>query len=113
LVVLGTFKTERASQPTNFSTFLQQNGSTLNAAPPEIIFDANVQCYILIHTLFSGNNAVYYTTTQSLANPSWSDSTPILGTAQVITDPGGEGIQRCELSFDSGRQFQRIQFRVY
>jgi hypothetical protein len=28
-------------------------------------------------------------TTQSLANPSWSDSAPILGTAQVITDPGG------------------------
>ncbi len=74
----------------NFGVFLlQQNGSTLNAAPPQIIFDTNAQRYILIHTLYGGSNAVYYMTTKSLANPSWSQSTPILGTAQLITDPGG------------------------
>jgi hypothetical protein len=78
----------------NIAVFLpQQNGSTLNAAPPQIAFDTNAQCYILIHTLYGGNNAVYYMTTKSLANPSWSQSTPILGTAQLITDPGGPGIQ--------------------
>jgi hypothetical protein len=74
----------------NIAVFLpQQNGSTLNAAPPQLVFDTNVQCYILIHTLYGGSNAVNYMTTRSLANPSWSQSTPILGTAQLITDPGG------------------------
>jgi hypothetical protein len=73
-----------------FGTFLpQQNGSALNAGPPQIIFDTNAQCYILIHALFSGGSAVYYMTTKSLANPAWSQSTPILGTAQLVTDPGG------------------------
>jgi hypothetical protein len=28
-------------------------------------------------------------TTKSLENPSWSESTPILGTAKLITDPAG------------------------
>ena len=28
-------------------------------------------------------------TTKSLANPAWTDSTPILGTVQLVTDPGG------------------------
>jgi hypothetical protein len=67
----------------------QRNGSSLNAAPPQIIFDTNAQCYILIHTLFAGSNSVNYMTTKSLANPSWSESTPILGTAELVTDPGG------------------------
>jgi hypothetical protein len=74
----------------DFGVFLPvQNGTTLNAAPPQIIFDTNAQCYILIHTLFGGHNPVYYMTTKSLANPSWSQSTPILGSAQLITDPAG------------------------
>ena len=74
----------------NIGVFLpQQNGSVLNAAPPQLIFDTNAQCYILIHTLYGGHNAVYHMTTKSLANPSWSQSTPILGTAQLVTDPGG------------------------
>ena len=67
----------------------QQNGSTLNAAPPQIVFDTKAHCYLLIHTLFGGSNAVYYMTTSTLANPSWSQSTPIIGTAQTTTDPGG------------------------
>lgn len=76
----------------NFGVFLpQQNGSSLNAGPPQIVFDTNAQCYILIHSVGeSGHaNAVYYMTSKSLANPSWSQSTPILGTAQLISDPGG------------------------
>lgn len=84
----------------NIAVFLpQQNGSNVNAAPPQIIFDTNVQSYILIYTPYSlnscpgavgcGSNAVYYITTKSLANPLWSQSTPIIGTAQLVTDPGG------------------------
>ncbi len=74
----------------NIAVFLpQQNGSNLNAAPPQLVFDTNAQRYILIHTLYGGTNAVYYMTTKSLAIPCWSQSTPILGTAQLITDPGG------------------------
>jgi hypothetical protein len=84
----------------NIAVFLpQRNGSQVNAAPPQIIFDTTVQSYILIYTPYSlnscpgaigcGSNAVYYITTKSLANPSWSQSAPILGTAQLVTDPGG------------------------
>jgi hypothetical protein len=74
----------------NIAVFLpQQNGTVLNAAPPQIIFDTNAQCYILVNTLYGGNDAVYFMTTKRLANPSWSQSTPIPGTAQLITDPGG------------------------
>lgn len=70
----------------------QQNGSSLNAAPGQIISDTTAQSYILIFTLGGSNkNAVYYVTTKSLANPAWSQATPILGTAQLITDPGGPG----------------------
>lgn len=74
----------------NFGVFLpQRDGKSLNAPSPQIIFDTNAQCYILIHTIFGGSNAVYYMTTKSLANPSWSESTPIPGTLQLITDPAG------------------------
>ena len=74
----------------NIGEFLpQQNGMALNAQPPQIIFDTHAQCYIMIFTLYLGSNAVYYATTKTLANPSWSAATPILGTAQLITDPGG------------------------
>lgn len=67
-----------------------QNGVTLNAPPPQIIFDTVAQCYILIHTINgAGSNAVYFMTTKSLANPVWSDSNPIGGTSQLLTDPGG------------------------
>ena len=75
----------------NFNVFLpQQNGAPLNGAtPPQIIYDTNAQSYILIHTLFGGSNAEYFMTTKSLANPAWSDSTPIMGTAALTTDPAG------------------------
>jgi hypothetical protein len=84
----------------NVAVFLpQQNGLQVNAAPPQIVFDTIAQSYILIYTPYSvnscpgavgcGSNAVYYITTKSLANPSWSQATPILGTAQLLTDPGG------------------------
>ena len=69
----------------------QQNGRALNAPPPQIIFDTVAECYILIHTIAGdgSSNPVYFMTTKSLANPAWTDSTPILGTVQLITDPGG------------------------
>lgn len=74
----------------NFNVFFpQQNGTNLDATPAQIIYDTNAQCYILIHTLNGGSNAVYYMTTKSLAQPVWSDSTPIIGTATLVTDPAG------------------------
>jgi hypothetical protein len=82
--------TYRPVSQENFGVFLpQRGGKSLNAPSPQIIFDINAQCYILIHTIFGGSNAVYYMTTKSLANPSWSESTPIPGTLQLITDPAG------------------------
>ena len=48
------------------------------------------QAYILIYTPYgTTNNPVYYMTTTSLANPSWSQPAEIGGTAQLTTDPGG------------------------
>jgi hypothetical protein len=74
----------------NFRAFFpQQAGATLNASSPQLAYDTTAQVYVAIHTLYGGSNAVYYMTTSSLANPAWSDSTPILGTAQAISDPGG------------------------
>jgi len=82
----------------NIAVFLPQLNGPI-AAPPQIIFDTNAESYILIFTPYSltscpgaigcGSNPVDYATTKSLANPSWSQPTPILGTAQLITDPGG------------------------
>jgi hypothetical protein len=85
---------ESLSSPTietDVLTFLpQQNGASVNAAGPQIVFDAVAQTYILIYTPFgTTNNAVYYMTTKSLANPSWSAPAVIGGTAQLTTDPGG------------------------
>lgn len=77
----------------NIGVFLpQQDGATLNAAPPQIVLDTNAKCYLLIHTLYGRSNFVYYMTTKSLARPVWRESTPILGTAQLITDPGGPAL---------------------
>jgi hypothetical protein len=67
----------------------QQNGTAIDGTPPQIIYDTTAQSYILIHTLYGGSNAVYYMTTQSLANPAWSDDAVIAGTATLVTDPGG------------------------
>jgi hypothetical protein len=83
----------------NFKTFLPKrsgapidNGPTPNRYPgpawnPSFVFDTNAQTYILIFVCGTGH--VCYMTTPSLANPSWSDYTPILGTATLITNPAG------------------------
>ncbi len=75
----------------DYQTFLpMHNGGPLdNAAPPQIVYDTKAQCYILIFTFFGGNNAVYYTTTKSLAAPEWSDTKEVDGTAHLVTDPAG------------------------
>ena len=74
----------------SFKVFLPQLGATtLNAAPPQLVFDTQAQVYVLIHALYSGGSAVYYETSPSLANPSWSPATAIVGTALLTTDPGG------------------------
>ncbi len=72
-------------------TFLPQHGGTVvNAAPPQIIFDTVAQTYILIYTPYGTTpDSVYYITTKSLANPSWSNPT-VLGISSLLTtDPGG------------------------
>ena len=66
-----------------------RQGATLNAAPAQIIYDTNARRYLLMHTLFGGSNPVYYMTTESLAKPDWSDSTPIIGSDQLLIDPSG------------------------
>lgn len=76
----------------NFKAFLPQKaGISLDAGPPQIIFDTRAKCYILVHSVghAGSSNPVYYMTTRSLASPSWSESTPILGTAELLTDPSG------------------------
>jgi len=85
---------ESLSSPTILTDVLpflpQQNGNSVNASPPQIVFDTVAQAYILIYTPYgTTNNAVYYITTKSLANPSWSQPTAIGGTAELTTDPGG------------------------
>jgi|GEM_PF-2248820 hypothetical protein len=85
---------ESLSSPTiktDVLPFLPQlNGNSVNAAPPQIVFDTIAQVYILIYTPYgTTNNAVYFMTTVSLANPSWSQPAEIGGTAQLTTDPGG------------------------
>lgn len=58
----------------------QRHGVQLEASAPQIVYYPDARCYILIHTLSGGHNAVYYMTSTTLANPVWSDSTPIRGT---------------------------------
>ncbi len=65
------------------------NGAVANAAPPQIIYDKIAECYILIFTIYGGSNPVYYMTTKTLAAPNWSAATEIIGTASIVTDPGG------------------------
>ena len=71
-----------------FSAFSpRKNGADLNAASPQIIFDTKAQSYIAIFTLFGDPGPIYYMTTPSLANPSWSEAIPIGGTAATQVDP--------------------------
>ena len=73
-----------------FQTFDPKLGSTtLNAAPPQLLYDATAHVYVLMHTLYGVSNAVYYMSTASPSTPVWSDSTPIVGTARMVSDPGG------------------------
>ncbi len=82
----------------NFKTFLPQlSGVPIDSGPnpnqypgpadPSFIFDTNAQTYIVIFVC--GTGSVCYMTTPSLANPSWSDYTPIRGTAALVTNPVG------------------------
>ncbi|HTS69926.1 MAG TPA: hypothetical protein VMO17_13175 [Terriglobia bacterium] len=48
------------------------------------------ETYILIYTPYGTTpDSVYYITTQSLANPSWSNPTVVGLTSLLTTDPGG------------------------
>ncbi len=65
------------------------NGVAVDGAPPQLIHDTVANCFVLLYTLYAGSNPVYYTFTTSLANPSWSDSAQIGGSAQLVIDPAG------------------------
>jgi hypothetical protein len=66
-----------------------QNGVALNAAPAQIVYDTTAKTYIMVFTVYGGHFPVYYMTTKTLANPSWSDATAIGGTGNLVTDPAG------------------------
>jgi hypothetical protein len=67
----------------------QQGGSSANAGSPQIIYDTNARCFIFTYAVYQGGGAVYYMTSKSLASPSWSAATAIVGTAALTTDPAG------------------------
>jgi len=74
----------------NFLPFLpQSNGASLDAASAQIIYDTVAQSCILIFTVNSGSNPIYYMTTPSLATPAWSDAIPIAGSAGFVSDAAG------------------------
>jgi hypothetical protein len=72
----------------NFKPFYpQRNGSSIRAWSPTFLFDTNAQTFIVTFAGDRLHDAVYYMTTKSLANPSWSDAVAILGTQELVTDP--------------------------
>jgi hypothetical protein len=86
----------------NFQTFTPRiAGVDLSAASAQIIYDTTAQCFILIHTLNQDGSAVYYMTTKSLANPSWSDAQAIAGTATLKSDPAGGVVGFGSLNYPS------------
>jgi len=69
--------------------FPQSNGTSLNAAAPQLIHDTVSGSFLLIFTVFGGVNPVYFMTSPSLAAPVWTDAKPIAGSATLISDPAG------------------------
>jgi hypothetical protein len=74
----------------NFKAFYpQRGGASIHAWSPTFLFDTNAQTFIVTFAGDGRHDSVYYMTTKSLANPSWSDAVPILGTQELVTDPAG------------------------
>jgi hypothetical protein len=93
----------------DFSVFLpEMNGSVMNASQPQIIFDVNAHTYIVIFTLWGANGPVYYMTSRSLAEPSWSDAQVITGTASFQPDPRGPAGNPCNTGFGPGNYVSDI-----
>jgi hypothetical protein len=83
----------------------RKNGASVNAAPPQIIYDANTRTYILIFVPYdwrqTNGGPIYYITTPSLANPSWSEVASIDGTAALNINPrGGTPQTACAAGFE-------------
>ena len=96
----GSSFNQIASQ--TFLPFLPQiNGSSLNVASPQIIHDSVSQLDILIFTVFGVGNPIYYVTTPSLATPVWSDATPIVGSAQFVSDSAGPVVGFSDANYPS------------
>lgn len=72
-----------------YSAFMpKQNGRDLNAANPQIVYDTVAQQYIAVFTVYGdAQKGAYYTTTSSLANPSWSEARLIEGSTVLALDP--------------------------
>jgi len=71
-----------------YNSFLpQKNGTTLNASQPQIIYDTNAKVYVAIFALHGDLGPIYFMTTPSLANPSWSEAAEISGTSALQIDP--------------------------
>jgi hypothetical protein len=74
----------------NFKTFYpKRGGSSIRAWSPTFVFDTNAQTFVVSFTGEDPHGPVYYMTTNSLADPVWSDAVPILGTQELVTDPAG------------------------
>lgn len=72
----------------HYNTFRpKMAGAYLNASQPQIIYDTNAKVYVAIFTLYGNPGPIYYMTTSSLANPSWSDAVEINGTGTYKIDP--------------------------
>lgn len=89
-----------------FQEFLPvKNGGLMNVASAQMIYDTHAQTYILFFSVNCDNlsscaSPLYYTTTKSLANPSWSESVQIAGSDTIRSDPRGPGTA-CSQGFKS------------
>ena len=64
----------------------KKNGIDLQATQLQMIYDTNATVFVAIFTQ-GEKGAIYYMTTPSLANPSWSEAVAISGTDTFQKDP--------------------------
>jgi hypothetical protein len=86
----------------DIAVFLPQaNGQDLNTSAGQIVYDTNAQTFILVITTYQPGSPVYYMTSASLANPSWSPAKAIAGTATLASDPAGPAVGFYAMNYPS------------
>lgn len=93
-----------------FNAFLpHMKGSSLNGSEPQLIYDQKAKVYVAIFTLFGNPGPIYYMTTPSLANPSWSDAVEISGTDSFSVDPRNSDPNKgCNKGFEASNYVSLI-----